>query len=56
MVLKQVKCKDCGWLGQAAELVGVSFTMGDPQSCCPSCGGDRLEEVEASGERSGGGR
>ncbi|GLI33450.1 hypothetical protein DAMNIGENAA_08830 [Desulforhabdus amnigena] len=43
---KQLRCEDCGWVGNAFELVRVNFTMGDPQPCCPNCGGDRIGEFE----------
>ncbi len=42
--LKPMQCQDCGWLGNKAELVRINFTMGDPQFCCPACGGDRITE------------
>lgn len=46
MDIGRVKCQDCGWTGSKAELVRVNFTMGDPQPCCPSCGGDRMEDEQ----------
>jgi predicted Zn-ribbon and HTH transcriptional regulator len=46
MIPKPLICKDCGWVGYTSELVRNSFTMGDPQACCPACGGDRIENHE----------
>ncbi|MFP5213138.1 MAG: hypothetical protein ACLGPL_07135 [Acidobacteriota bacterium] len=47
-MIKQVKCTDCNWIGYEYELVRGAFTMGDTNGCCPSCGGDSVEDYEPS--------
>ncbi len=51
MEVKKMECLDCGWSGHKSELVRVNFTMGDPQPCCPACGGDRIQEEQSVSEK-----